>query len=286
MAAVALVGRAGVDACVGAHHRLAGCGYVACAVQRATHQHGAATRRPRCVYRRVAKQADSVAQHPDVAAALAGRRATGIELARDLGDPASAAVNHDAAVAFPDGPRLNHAFEIEHGVGKAGASHGAHFGSATVGFHAAEQVQSGLQAAVIARVEEDQPVAFKIELHIGGGEQSDTGCFDSPAVCQLRRHHHHTALRGGDQTFADDVAGIAATALAEREPAGEHVLIGDRQGAGKQTTDINNRVLTKKNATRVDQPDRTIGLQFAQNLGGIVAEHTVDQHRTGSWLAD
>ena len=151
------------------------------------------------------------ARDADLATTLTGGHTTGVDQTRQPRQATVAAVNDDAPGTLADAACLHHAVQIEHGVSKTCAGGGAQLNQATISAQAAQLLQPTDQAAVVARIEEDQAVALHIHLHRGGRGQADAARVDLAGLHQAGRHQHHAAIRGADAAFGLQYAGWPIT---------------------------------------------------------------------------
>ena len=116
------------------------------------------------------------------------------------------------------------------------------------------------------------------QLHLAGGDQASvaTGCGNAAAVLHTVAHQHDLpAKRGGDLALVDDRAGSGAV-LFKEVFATEEVCIAHAQAGGHQSAHVNAGVFAKYNAVGVEQPDLAVALQAAQDVGGVLAQYTVE----------
>ena len=252
------------------------------------HQHAAAANIARGIQPGGAVQPNPLAQHLDLAAGLTHLATSGIQRSGHPGHAITATVDHDAPATVANTARLHHPFQVEHGVGKAGAGGCAQLGRAAVGAQRAQLLQPRDQAAVVAGVEEDQAIAFHVHLHLGGRCQADAAGVDLPGLHQAGRHQHHAAVGRTDAPFGAQRAGFTVGHIiaAEQQPARGQILTADAQRAGQQPAHIDLAITAENDAPRVDQPHRPVGLQPAQNLRRVTTDHPVDQHRVAARLGD
>jgi hypothetical protein len=225
----------------------------------------------------------AIALHAEAATAAAGV-AAGVQRAGHAREAAGAAVDDDATLAHAEAARLHHTFEVEHGVGEAGARRGADVGRAAVGAHAAPQRQPRVQA-LVAHVEEDEAVTLDVEQHLAGGDQADAPRRDLATVQQLRCHQRHRAVDRVDVALAAQFARTLA-AGAELQAAAVERVAADRKRAGHQATDVDARTGAEDDAARVDQPHAAVAAQRAVDQRGVVADDAVEQHRAAAGLHD
>ena len=286
-AAIAAAGGVGGNARAASDVAAGGVVLDAAALKITADQHRASAGFARRIDAGAAKQADALAEHPNLSATGAGRGTRCIQRAAHLNHAAPAAIEIDFAIAPVDAPRAHHAIHAQHGIEQGVPGAGLQRHPTAIGeYQAGVLDQRRRHASVHLITHEAVPVEIDVDPPAGDEAGGSARRGDGAGVAHLGADQRHAAACcRGDPPF---VAHAARTARCHAEDVAAAHQVGGvgREGGCHEAAHIDHRVATEDDARRVDEEHRTERADFAEDLGGIIGRDPIDGHRGGGGLVE
>ena len=189
--------------------------------------------------------------------------------------------------------RLDDAVVVHHTGQQAVARPGAQQHHAAIGLDQAAVACLGVELVAIDH-QAEQPVAVEVERDVVATAQGHRAqARGDPALIEhlmpQQRDLSTCTTRGRATTVGNDAGtvfhGHALFAVAKEAAlvAAQTVVI-DVQRAGHQATDVHLRARAKQNAVGVDQIHPAVGIEPAEDLARVVADHPVERNGAGRGL--
>lgn len=282
-AAVALPDGAGIDRGGRGDIRGSGIGLGARPLGIAADQRGTAARHAADVDPRAIEHTDLGAQHLDASAVAAAVGRARVDLAAYLGQARHRIADQlDRALVVPHRSRPYHAGRVDDGFAQAVESAGREHHAAAIRDDHAAVVDEGAGRPRADGVAEWAAIGER-ERDVAGSRQqyaAPRGADVAGVVDAVGDQRDLATAGDGDRALVGDAGGAAAR---QGIAARLEIRVAQSQRAGDEAADIDLRAAAEQHAVRIEDEDRTVGVEAAEDAGGFMAGDAIqcDRPRTG-----